>query len=64
MKEDIIMLLLLFILLFILGYAAYDFFFIKDEIICLGGHYELRYKPELKRSMNVFICDSAKIIYK
>ena len=52
------------ILIFILCYALYNIFFIQDEVICLGGHYELRYNNLLKVSLNHFVCDSAKIIYK
>ena len=49
---------------FLICYFIVNKFTSTDEVICLGGHYELRYKPELKITTNIFVCDSAKIIYK
>lgn len=52
------------VVLFLICYFLVNKFSVTNEVICLGGHYEVRYKPELKITTTVFVCDSAKIIYK
>ncbi len=65
--EDIFALLFIISILFLIyliGLGAYKLITLKDEVTCLGGHYEWRYNITLKTNMRHFVCDSAKIIYK
>ncbi len=55
---------ILFILSALVLFYIYKILVTKDEVQCLGGHYEWRYNTTLKQSMRTYICDSAKIIYK
>lgn len=61
---DILFVICLIMFIMVIGTCTYRVFFVKDEVECLGGHYELRYNNTLKKSMPTYICDSAKIIYK
>lgn len=52
------------LIIFLISAHIYNLIYVKDEITCLGGHYEWRYNINLKTNMRHFVCDSAKIIYK